>query len=181
MNPRVPGTTMRALDALVRDIRLIVFDFDGVFTDNTVLVSEDGKESVTCWRGDGLGLRELRRLGIDAYVLSMETNPVVSKRCQKLHVPLRQGCTDKGAAIAQLAAERKLELRQMAYVGNDINDLECLRMVGLPIVVSDAHPSVVQAGKWRTTLPGGRGAVREVCDMFGERLARMGPRTRVKA
>ncbi len=159
-------TTARALGALVKDIRLVVFDFDGVFTDNTVLVFDDGTEAVRCWRGDGLGLRELRRLGIDTFVLSMETNAVVAQRCRKLAVPMIQGCEDKPTALAGLVAERGLELRQVAYVGNDVNDLECLRMVGLPIVVSDAHPSVARAARWRTTLPGGRGAVREVCDMI---------------
>lgn len=159
----------RDLGALVRDIRLVVFDFDGVFTDNTVLVFDDGTEAVSCWRGDGLGLRELRRLGIETFVLSMETNAVVAQRCRKLSLPMIQGCEDKPTALAALAAERGLSLSQIAYVGNDINDLECLRMVALPIVVSDAHASVLRAAKWRTTLPGGRGAVREVCDMIGAR------------
>lgn len=172
-------TTRGGLGATIRRIRLVVFDFDGVFTDNRVLVLDDGREAVSCWRGDGLGLRELRRLGIDVFVLSMETNPVVSQRCKKLGLPLRQGCEDKPAALAQLAQERGLELRDVAYMGNDINDLECLRMVGLPIIPSDAHASVAKAARWRTKLPGGRGAVREVCDTFTKELsAKRGARAR---
>jgi len=163
-------TTKRVLGALVREIRLVVFDFDGVFTDNTVLVFDDGTEAVSCWRGDGLGLRELRAHGLDVYVLSTETNPVVSVRCRKLSVPFTQSCDDKRAALLDLVSEREIELSQVAYVGNDVNDLECLRAVGLPIVVGDAHRSVLGAAKWRTKLPGGRGAVREVCDMFCEKL-----------
>ena len=165
----------RSIATQIDDVRLIVFDFDGVFTDNTVLVFADGTEAVSCWRGDGLGLRELRRLGIEAFVLSMETNSVVAARCKKLALPLIQGCEDKATALRQLAAERGLEMSQVAYVGNDINDLESLRIVGLPIIVSDSHPSVVGAAKWRTKLPGGRGAVREVCDAFSVRLS--APRT----
>lgn len=163
--------TGRGLDALVRDLRLVVFDFDGVFTDNTVLVFADGREAVTCWRGDGLGLRELRRAGIEAFVLSTETNEVVGARCRKLALPYTQSCDDKRAALLELARERGVELRHVAYVGNDINDLECLRMVGLPIVVADAHEDVLRSAKWRTKATGGRGAVREVCDMICRRRA----------
>ena len=169
----------RALAALVRDIRLVVFDFDGVFTDNTVLVYADGTEAVRCWRSDGLGLRALRGLGVEAYVLSTETNAVVGARCNKLGLPFTQSCDDKRTALLALLEERALEARQVAYVGNDINDRECLDLVGLPIVVADAHPSVIGAAKWRTRQPGGRGAVRDVCDMFvAQRAAASAPRRR---
>jgi 3-deoxy-D-manno-octulosonate 8-phosphate phosphatase (KDO 8-P phosphatase) len=166
MTQRLTG---RALDAVVRNIRLVVFDFDGVFTDNTVMVFDDGREAVSCWRGDGFGLRALQQFA-DVFVLSTERNPVVGVRCKKLSMPFTQGCEDKRTALLAMAEERGVGLDQIAYVGNDINDLECLQMVGLPIVVSDAHPSVIGAAKWRTKLPGGRGAVREVCDMMSERM-----------
>lgn len=166
MTPRV---TTRSLDALIRRVRLLVLDFDGVLTDNTVLVLQDGTEAVSCWRGDGLGLRAMRELGIDLIVLSTETNPVVASRCRKLGLACEQGCEDKPTALTALARARGVALRDVAYMGNDVNDLECLRMVGLPIVVRDAHASVRRAAKWRTTLAGGRGAVREVCDRIQER------------
>jgi YrbI family 3-deoxy-D-manno-octulosonate 8-phosphate phosphatase len=162
--------TGRRLDDAVRRIKLVVFDFDGVFTDNTVLVFADGTEAVSCWRGDGLGLRELRRFA-EVFVLSTEVNPVVAVRCQKLGMPFTQGCEDKRTTLLDMAQKRGVKLGDVAYVGNDINDLECLEAVGLPIVVSDAHPTVVSAARWRTTLPGGRGAVREVCDMMCARMA----------
>lgn len=161
----------RTLATLLRNIRLVVFDFDGVFTDNTVTVFDDGSEAVSCWRGDGLGLRALRRLGVETFVLSMETNRVVTVRCGKLDVPVVQGCEDKRSALIALVRERGLDLSQVAYVGNDINDLECLRSVGLPIVVSDAHASVQRAAKLKTRRPGGRGAVREICDLFCAHMA----------
>lgn len=145
-------------------IRLVVFDFDGVFTDNTVLVASDGTESVRCWRGDGIGLSALRRAGIDALVLSTEPNPVVSVRCDKLGIDCLQGIDDKAARLRELLDDRGLDASQVAYVGNDVNDLGCLQLVGLPIVVSDAHPAVREAAAHTTTAAGGRGAVREVCD-----------------
>ncbi len=154
------------LAALMRRIRLVVFDFDGVFTDNTVLVAEDGTESVRCWRGDGLGLRQLEALGLSTLVLSTEENLVVTARCRKLKLRCIQGVPDKRVALDALLAELGLAPGQVAYVGNDINDAGALEAVALPIVVHDAHPAVLPLARFRTTLPGGYGAVREVCDRF---------------
>lgn len=154
----------RDLDALLGRVRLVVFDFDGVFTDNTVSVSQDGVESVRCWRGDGLGIAKLKQAGIDTVIVSKETNPVVSVRSRKLAMRCVQGCDDKLSAVRTLAAEFGVALEDVAFVGNDINDLACLDAVGLPIVVQDAHHDVLGAAVYRTTAPGGRGAVREVCD-----------------
>lgn len=152
--------------ALIREVRLVVFDFDGVLTDNAVYVSQEGTEFVRCWRSDGLGLQALAAIGIDLLVLSTEQNPVVSVRCAKLKLPCIQAVADKGERLAQVLAERKLDWRQVAYVGNDINDSACLRRVGLPVVVGDAHPDVLPLAKWQTEARGGYGAVREFCDRF---------------
>ena len=153
-----------SLQSQLRAVKLVVFDFDGVFTDNTVHVSQDGVESVSCWRGDGLGLAKLKRAGIHIAIVSTETNPVVSARSRKLDVRCVQGCDDKAAAVRALASEHGITLADVAFVGNDINDLACLQTVGLPIVVHDAHHDVLGAAFHRTTASGGRGAVREVCD-----------------
>ncbi len=150
----------------IRAVRLVAFDFDGVFTDNTVYVSEDGSEAVRCWRGDGLGLRKLERLGVTPVIISTETNPVVLSRARKLKIRCLQGVEDKRAALESLARELGLVLAQVAFVGNDINDLPCLNSVGLPIVVQDAHPDVLPSARYRTQRAGGKGAVREVCDLF---------------
>ncbi len=147
-------------------VRLVVFDFDGVFTDNTVYVSEDGTESVRCWRGDGLGLQALQRAGIQVLILSTEINPVVAARSRKLKVECVQGCDDKRARLEAIVRERGFTLDQVAYVGNDINDLGCLEAVRVPMVVGDAHPSVLDAARVRTQRHGGHGAVREVCDLL---------------
>jgi YrbI family 3-deoxy-D-manno-octulosonate 8-phosphate phosphatase len=152
------------LDTRCARVRLLVLDFDGVLTDNTVTVRSDGMESVTCWRGDGIGTSALVEAGIEVRVLSKERDPVVAIRCTKLGLPFDQGIDDKPAVLRSLLDERGLEAAQVAYVGNDVNDLGCLELVGLPIVVADAHPSVLHAAAWVTTAAGGRGAVREVCD-----------------
>lgn len=156
----------------IRGIRLVAFDFDGVFTDNSVFVSEEGIESVRCWRGDGLGLRELERLGLSTIIISTEENVVVTTRSRKLKVRCIQGCPDKRATLDEVIQELGYTLEQVAFVGNDINDLPCLEVVGLPIVVEDAHPSVLPHALLRTQTPGGYGAVREVCDLFSSVLSR---------
>ena len=163
------------LEERIRAVRLIIFDFDGVFTDNTVYVSQDGTESVRCWRGDGIGLRKLEALGIAIMVISTESNPVVEARSKKLRVGCLSGVKDKRAALEVLRKEMGLEMDHIAFMGNDVNDLECLAAVGLPIVVSDAHPDVVPLARYRTTAPGGHGAVREVCDLFERVRGRGGP------
>jgi YrbI family 3-deoxy-D-manno-octulosonate 8-phosphate phosphatase len=154
------------LNKRIRRIRLIAFDFDGVFTDNKVYLTQDGQEMVCCWRGDGIGLQALSRLAIGTVIISTEINPVVSTRAKKLGIPCQQGCHDKLAVLERLAVERGLTLEQIAFVGNDINDLACLAKVGLPIIVGDSHPDIRPYGCYRTRTPGGRGAVREVCDLI---------------
>jgi len=165
----------RALDAAtlartIRNIRLIAFDFDGVFTDNKVYVFQDGREAVRCTRSDGMGLNKLTALGIRSVIISTEPNPVVTARSRKLGIDCIQNCGDKRAAIEEVAQEAGLGLDQIAFVGNDINDLPVLRAVGLPIVVGDAHPDVLAYASYQTKMTGGNGAVREVCDLFEQIL-----------
>jgi 3-deoxy-D-manno-octulosonate 8-phosphate phosphatase (KDO 8-P phosphatase) len=158
------------LTELIRSIRLVAFDFDGVFTDNMVYVFQDGSEAVRCFRGDGLGLRKLERAGIHTLIISTETNPVVTARSGKLGMRCIQSCEDKRATLEEIIQELDLSLDEVAFVGNDINDLPCLTSVGFPIVVSDAHADVVAHARYITKAPGGRGAVREVCDLFEQAL-----------
>jgi 3-deoxy-D-manno-octulosonate 8-phosphate phosphatase (KDO 8-P phosphatase) len=154
------------LEERIRSIRLIAFDFDGVFTDNKVYVFADGSEAVCCFRGDGLGVDKLRRLGIHAVIVSTEVNPIVGVRGRKLGIRCLQGCRDKQAVLQELIRELGLSMEQVGFVGNDINDLACLSAVGLPMVVRDAHPDVIAAALYQTRAPGGQGAVREICDLF---------------
>jgi YrbI family 3-deoxy-D-manno-octulosonate 8-phosphate phosphatase len=154
-----------SLGAALAGIRLVVFDFDGVLTDNRVWVDAAGRESVACDRGDGHGIKLLRDAGVEMAVLSTESDDVVAARCRKLALPFRHGLGDgKGAALRELAAERGIALEQVAYVGNDVNDLECLRMVGLPVAVANAHVDARAAARRVLTKAGGAGAVREFAE-----------------
>jgi len=154
------------LRTIAAQVKLAVFDFDGVFTDNRVLVFQDGGEAVFCNRSDGLGLEMLRRSGVQVLVLSKEKNPVVSARCRKLALECRQGIDLKAAVLREEAEKRGIDLAQTAYLGNDVNDLECLRLVGLPACVADAYPEVKAVSRHCTRAPGGFGAVREFCDLL---------------
>jgi N-acylneuraminate cytidylyltransferase len=97
-------------------------------------------------------------------VLSTERNPVVTARCAKLHIPVHHGIADKGAWLRQHLSDSAIDPERVVYVGNDINDADCLRLVGVPIVVADAHPSVESLARFVLTRTGGHGAVRELCD-----------------
>jgi len=155
-----------ALLEVIRHIKFIAFDFDGVFTDNLVYVFEDGREAVRCSRSDGIGLSAIHSLGIGTAIISTEVNPVVQMRAKKLKIACANGCDDKRAALDQFLSEQGLSPSQAAFLGNDVNDLPCLEIVGLAIIVADAHPQVHSCAHYRTAAKGGAGAVREVCDLF---------------
>jgi YrbI family 3-deoxy-D-manno-octulosonate 8-phosphate phosphatase len=147
------------------DVDAVVTDFDGVHTDDRVMVAEDGSESVTTNRSDGMGVRLLREAGMPVLILSTEVNPVVAARGRKLRVEVRQGLGDKAAALTEWAAERGIALDRVAYLGNDVNDLSCLALVGWPVAVADAHPLVRSAARVVLTRRGGDGAVRELAEL----------------
>ena len=159
------------LQEAIRKIRLVAFDFDGVFTDNMVYVLQDGSEAVRCNRSDGIGLQKLKKLGIGAVIISTESNPVVSARARKLKIRCLQNCADKKSTLENVTREFGISLDEVAFVGNDINDQPCLNHVGLPIVVNDAHQEVASIARYQTKNRGGYGAVREVCDLFEQVLA----------
>jgi 3-deoxy-D-manno-octulosonate 8-phosphate phosphatase (KDO 8-P phosphatase) len=152
------------LEALLHGVQLVVFDFDGVFTDNRVWTNQHGEESVACWRGDGFGLRRLDDVGVGYLIVSTEANAAVAARARKLRSDCFHDVADKVAVLREQARARGVELDRVAYVGNDINDSECLRAVGLPVVPADAWPEVVPLARWVLTRRGGEGCVREFCD-----------------
>lgn len=147
-------------------IGLLVFDFDGVLTDNRVYVFQDGREAVACNRGDGMGLAMLRERGLPMAVLSTEVNPVVDARCRKLKLECQHGLGDKRSALVALAKEKNVDLKHVVYVGNDVNDLGCMEAAGFAVVVADAHPSAREKADFVLSQPGGAGAVRELCDLL---------------
>ena len=148
----------------------LVLDFDGVFTDNHVVVFQDGREAVVCDRGDGWGLGLIKQAALPVMVLSTEKNPVVSARCEKLKIPYRQGLEDKGGALREWLDETGYDPAGVVYVGNDANDLPCMEQVGCVVVVADAHPSVLGIADLVLQHEGGKGALREICDLILEQL-----------
>ncbi len=150
--------------AVLSQISLLVIDFDGVMTDNKILVDQDGHESVFCHRGDGLGLSLLKKAGVELLVLSTETNPVVSARCRKLQIDCIQSTEDKLSVLKEVAARHSLDHRNIAFIGNDINDIECMEWVEVAIAPSDSVSSVLEIAKFVTAQRGGSGVVRQVAD-----------------
>ena len=111
---------------LIKNIRFVAFDFDGVFTDNMVYVLEDGREAVRCNRSDGIGLQKLKKLKIETAIISTEPNPVVSARARKLNLKCFQDCHDKRAVLDEITQRLGISLAETAFMGNDVNDLPCL-------------------------------------------------------
>lgn len=153
-------------DTHLLDVDALVTDFDGVHTDDSAFVDQDGREFVRVHRGDGMGVGRLVEAGFPFLILSKERNPVVTRRAEKLCVDVLQGVDEKAGALAAWIAERGLDPERVAYVGNDVNDLAAFSVVGWPIAVADAHPRVLASARVVLTRDGGHGAVREVCDLI---------------
>ena len=147
-------------------IKGIAFDFDGVFTDNLVYVMQNGDEAVACNRSDGMGIRMLLTAGVPLVIISTEENPIVTVRGAKLNLEVIQGVADKLPRLVDWAGENGLSLDQIAFVGNDVNDLQCLKRAGLGIAVADAYPIALDAADFVLTKKGGEGAVREIADLW---------------
>jgi 3-deoxy-D-manno-octulosonate 8-phosphate phosphatase (KDO 8-P phosphatase) len=152
------------LEPPLERVRFAIFDFDGVFTDNRVWVNERGEEALAFSRSDGLGLRRLDEVGVKYLILSTEPNPIVGARAVKLNADCVQGVEDKLAVVFERTEQLGVALEETAYLGNDVNDVDCLRAVGCPVVPADAWPEVRSLARWVLTRPGGFGCVREFCD-----------------
>ncbi len=153
--------------AFPEKISLVLMDFDGVMTDDRVWVDENGHEMVVAHRGDGMGVAMVQqKLGIDLIVISKEKNPVVARRCEKLHLSYHQGVDKKAAVIDAILTERNLDKREVVYIGNDINDLECFEKVGFRVCPADAQEVIKRKADLVLRKSGGMGAVREFCDLL---------------
>ncbi len=150
----------------LKAIEVICFDFDGVFTDNKVYTDQFGHEMVCCNRSDGIGISNLKELGIKVYVVSTEKNQVVSVRCSKLKIDCFQAVEDKAKMLIKISNDLSIPLDKFAFVGNDVNDLPALKIVGMPIAVADSNPTIFDFCSYKTKSKGGCGAVREICDNF---------------
>jgi YrbI family 3-deoxy-D-manno-octulosonate 8-phosphate phosphatase len=158
-----PGQARRPLP---EKIELVVFDFDGVLTDNRVWVNQEGYEMIAANRSDSMGINRMRRHGVEAMVISTEINPVVSARCRKMNVPVLQGIQDKVDTLKGVLKERNIDPRNVVFVGNDFNDTPCFPMVGCAVVVADAELEAIQVADLVLTRRGGHGAAREISDLI---------------
>jgi len=143
-------------------ICLFFYDFDGVLTDNRVLVGEDGRESVFCNRSDGLAIRRIREMGIQQLIISSEKNNIVSARAAKLGIPIIQGAENKKEALLEYCKNVSVNISETLYVGNDINDLEAMQIVGFPVCPNDAYPEIKKIAKLVIPVPGGGGVIRNL-------------------
>lgn len=154
---------------LPKNIKAVIFDFDGVFTNNKVYLSEDGIESVRCDRSDGWGIGKLQKLDIKLAVMSSEINSVVLKRCKKLNIECYNNLkSSKYECFIDWYNKHKISPTDIIFVGNDENDIECLKNSGCGIVPSDAHFSAKNIADFVLQNSGGNGAVREVADSITE-------------
>ncbi len=171
---------MTQIEEKLKRIRLVIFDVDGVLTDGSLIMGDDGQEYKAFNAKDGHGMRMLQDSGVEIGIISARNSLVVANRMQSLGIKhVYQGQRDKLKAFADLKKKLSLESNQIAYVGDDLLDLCIMREVGLAIAVQDATKAVVEQADWQTAALGGRGAAREICekimqaqDTFNEILAK---------
>lgn len=160
-----------ALRKKIQDIKMIAFDFDGVFTDGKVLFRQDGMETVICSRRDSLGTNILQTHNIYSCVISKETNLVVAKRCEKMGIDYKQAVKTgegKKEILQHIAKERGLSRDEVSYMGDDVNDIQALQWAGCAFTVADGHPNIQEIADYTTIRNGGDHAVREVCELILE-------------
>ena len=146
------------------DIDAFLFDFDGVLTDNLVYLDQNGVESVSCSRADGLAFDVLHKLNKPAFILSTEKSTVVVMRAKKLKIPAIQGVSDKVRAIKELIDENHYNIKNILYVGNDLNDYLAMQFCGYSVCPSDSHPKIKHISDICLSTNGGNGVVRELLE-----------------
>ncbi len=150
-----------------KKIKVLIFDVDGVLTDGSLIVDDDGKEYKAFYSKDGLGIKMLKKTGVDIAVITARTSNVVIHRMKNLGIKhIYQGQLDKLPAFENILKELNLSAEQAAYVGDDVIDLPVLLHAGLAVTVDDAHPLVKQHAHWQTPRRGGRGAARDICELI---------------
>ncbi|KTD06481.1 3-deoxy-D-manno-octulosonate 8-phosphate phosphatase [Legionella gratiana] len=150
-----------------KNIKCLICDLDGVLTDGFLYIDTHFNELKTFHIHDGVGLKLLMAIGIEVAVITGSCNPLVDHRMQQLGIlHYYKDQLDKKEAYNQLKKTLNLKDEQFAYIGDDIPDIPIMQQVGLSVAVADATHLVKEIAMWQTTLPGGRGAVRELCDLI---------------
>ncbi|MCW8901335.1 MAG: HAD hydrolase family protein [Gammaproteobacteria bacterium] len=148
----------------IKDIDALVFDFDGVLTNNLVHIDESGKEWVSCSRADGLAFDVLRKLNKPAFILSTEKNPVVSARAEKLKIQAHQGISNKVDELKKLIKNNNFKIENVLYVGNDLNDYRVMQLCGYTVCPADSHEKIKKISTVTLKSNGGDGVVRELLE-----------------
>jgi 3-deoxy-D-manno-octulosonate 8-phosphate phosphatase (KDO 8-P phosphatase) len=157
------------LRAKAAQVRLLILDVDGVLTDGRIIMDHEGRELKAFDVRDGHGIKLLREAGIAVAVLTGRSSPVVQRRADDLGISwVRQGVYDKVAAFEEIARAIGVTDEETCFVGDDLVDISLLRRVGVPVVVADGVEQARRVALYVTAAPGGRGAVREVCDLLLE-------------
>lgn len=160
---------MQDILAKAAQIKLIIFDVDGVLTDGSLFIGDDGEEYKAFHSRDGHGMKMLRATGVEIGIITGRTSNVVHHRMASLGIQhVYQGQLEKLPAFLELTAKLGVDPKQVAYVGDDVVDLPILTRVGLAVAVADAHPLVKRHAHWTTPHGGGRGAARDVCELVME-------------
>lgn len=147
------------------NIQWIVLDVDGVLSDGSLVYTSTGEELKSFSVKDGLGLTAARKSGIKLGIITARVSPMVERRAKELHFDaLLMGHANKTEALRSLCAEHQIDLKTIAYMGDDLNDLGALQLVGLPMAPNNAVPEVKQLAKFISTVNGGQGAVREAVE-----------------
>jgi 3-deoxy-D-manno-octulosonate 8-phosphate phosphatase (KDO 8-P phosphatase) len=147
-------------------VKVMIFDVDGVLTDGSLTYDANGEATKTFYVLDGLGIQLLQRTGVQTAIISARQSPIVVTRARDLGINhVYQGIHDKRVAFAKLLEATGATVEQCGYIGDDVIDLPLLTKVGFAVTVPTGHPEVQHRAHYVTKNPGGRGAVREVCDM----------------
>lgn len=148
-------------------IKYVFLDFDGVLTNNKIICfSNSDAEAVICDRSDSLGIEMLKKSGVEVAVISKEKNSVVKRRCKKLNIECLNGINDKWNILSAILNEREINTADVCFVGNDINDLECMQNVGFSFAPADARQEVISIAGKVSKHNGGDGCVRELADLI---------------
>lgn len=146
----------------ISDIKLLVYDCDGVLTDNRVLVDEHGIESVFFHRGDGMAVKLIKKLGIRQIILSTELNSVVRVRAEKLNIPVIHGVENKKGHLISYCQENYISNTKVMYIGNDLNDIDVMQWCGIRGCPLDAEIEVKNICQWISKKKGGYGVIRDL-------------------
>ena len=139
-------------------------------TDNKVYIDQNGNEMVQVSRADGLGVSEIIKLGIQQIIMSTEVNPVVTQRAIKLNIPCLQGLDNKKDALLDYSKKNDIDLNNIAYVGNDINDKDAMAIAGFSFCPKDSHESIKEISDHVFKRNGGDGVIRELLDLIKENI-----------